>query len=56
MARAKALAPEMAQTLSETARDALLAYAMTGSGAASLAIVAETHLEMLLRRVFNGLG
>lgn len=54
MAPAKALALEMAQTLSETARDALFAYAMTGSSVASLAGVAAPHLEMLLHCVFNG--
>jgi hypothetical protein len=56
MAPAKALALEMAQTLSETARDALFAYAMTCSSVASLAVIAAPHLEMLLRCIFNCLG
>jgi hypothetical protein len=56
MARAKAVALETVQTLSGTARDALFAYAMTGSAVASLAIIAAPHLEMLLRCVFYGRG
>ena len=56
MARAKALALETAQTLSGTASDAMLAYAMTGSAVASLAIIAAPHLEVLLRCVFHGRG
>jgi len=56
MAPAKALALEMAQTLPETARDALFAYAMTGSSVASLAVVAAPHLERLLRCIFDCLG
>ena len=56
MAPAKALALEMAQTLFETARDALSAYAMTASSVASLAVIAAPHLEMLLRCIFNCLG
>ena len=55
MTRAKAVALETVQTLSGTARDALFAYAMTGSAVASLAITAP-HLEMLLRCVFHGRG
>jgi hypothetical protein len=54
--RAKAVALETVQTLSGTARDALFAYAMTGSAVASLAIIAAPHLEMLLRCVFHGRG
>ncbi|MFB9263787.1 hypothetical protein ACFFWD_11480 [Bradyrhizobium erythrophlei] len=54
--RAKAAAIELIQTLSGTARDALFAYAMTGSAVASLAIIAAPHLEMLLRCVFHGRG
>jgi hypothetical protein len=49
MSRAKAVALQAVETLSGTARDALFAYAMTGSAAASLAIIAAPHLEMLLR-------
>jgi len=56
MTRAKAVALQAIQTLSGTARDALLAYAMTGSAVASLAIIAAPHLEMLLRCVFHGRG
>ena len=56
MTRAKATAIEAAQTLSGAARDALFAYAMTGSAVASLAIIAAPHLEMLLRCVFHGRG
>jgi len=55
-ARAKALALETVQTLSGTTRDALFAYAMTGSAVASLAIIAAPHLEMLLRCIFHGRG
>ena len=47
--RAKAVALQAIQTLSGTARDALFAYAMTGSAVASLATIAAPHLEMLLR-------
>jgi hypothetical protein len=54
--RAKAAALETVQTLSGTARDALFAYAMTGSAVACLAIIAAPHLEMLLRCVFHGRG
>ncbi len=54
--RAKAVALQAIQTLSGTARDALFAYAMTGSAVASLAIIAAPHLEMLLRCVFHGRG
>ena len=56
MTRAKAVALETIQTLSGTARDALFAYAMTGSAVASLAIITAPHLEMLLRCVFHGRG
>lgn len=54
--RAKAIALETVQTVGGTARDALFAYAMTGSAVASLAIIAAPHLEMLLRCVFHGRG
>jgi hypothetical protein len=54
--RAKAVALETVQTLSGTARDALFAYAMTGSAVAGLAIIAAPHLEMLVRCVFHGRG
>jgi len=56
MTRAKAVALETVQILSGTARDALFAYAMTGSAVASLAIITAPHLEMLLRCVFHGRG
>jgi hypothetical protein len=56
MTRAKAVALQAIQTLSGTARDALFAYAMTGSAVASLAIIAAPHLEMLLRCAFHGRG
>ncbi|WMT76368.1 hypothetical protein [Bradyrhizobium sp. Ash2021] len=56
MARAEAIALEAAQALSGTARDALLAYAMTGSAVASIAVVAAPHLEVLLRCIFHGRG
>jgi hypothetical protein len=55
-ARARAIALEAAQTLSGTARDALLAYAMTGSALASIGIVAAPHFEMLLQCIFRGRG
>ena len=55
-ARAKAIALEAAQTLSGTARDALLAYAMTGSAMSSIVIIAAPHFEVLLRCIFNGRG
>jgi hypothetical protein len=54
--RAKAIALETVQTLSGTVRDALFAYAMTGSAVASLAIIAAPHFEVLLRCVFHGRG
>ncbi|MEH2488550.1 hypothetical protein [Bradyrhizobium sp. AZCC 2230] len=47
--RAKAIAFETVQSLSGTVRDALFAYAMTGSAVASLAIIAAPHFEALLR-------
>jgi hypothetical protein len=56
MARVKTIAIEVAQTLSGTARDALLAYAMTGSAMASILIVAAPHFEVLLRCIFHGRG
>ena len=54
--RAKAIVLEAVQALSETARGALFAYAMTGSAMASLAVIAAPHLEMLLRCVVHGRG
>jgi hypothetical protein len=54
--RAKAVASEAVQILSATARDALFAYAMTGSAVASLAILVAPHLEMLLRCSAHGRG
>jgi hypothetical protein len=54
--RAKAVALQAIQILNGMARDALFAYAMTGSAVASLAIIAAPHLEMLLRCVFHGRG
>jgi hypothetical protein len=56
MARAKAVVIQAIQTLSGTARDALFAYAMTGSAVASFAIIVAPHLEMLLRCAFHGRG
>jgi hypothetical protein len=56
MSRAKTVALETVQTLTGTARDALFAYAMTGSAVASLAIIAAPDLEMLLRCVLHGRG
>ncbi len=56
MTRAKAVALETIQTLSGTARDALFAYAMTGSAVAGLVIIAGPHLDTLLRCVFHGRG
>jgi len=44
------------ETLSGTARDALLAYAMTGSAVASIVMIAAPHLEVLLRCIFHGRG
>ncbi|WP_375788486.1 hypothetical protein ACE10Z_14370 [Bradyrhizobium sp. Pha-3] len=54
--RAKAIALETVQTLSRMVRDALFAYAMTGSAVASLVIIAAPHFEVLLRCVFHGRG
>jgi hypothetical protein len=54
--RAKAVASEAVPILSATARDALFAYAMTGSAVASLAILVAPHLEMLLRCAAHGRG
>jgi hypothetical protein len=56
MARAKAVALEAAQSLSGTARDALVAYAMTGSAVASIVVVAAPHFEVLVRCIFHGRG
>ncbi|SIO48790.1 hypothetical protein SAMN05443247_06272 [Bradyrhizobium erythrophlei] len=55
-AGSKAVVLQAIQTLSGTARDALFAYAMTGSAVASLAIIAAPHLEMLLRCIVHGRG
>lgn len=52
---AKAVASEAVQILSATARDALFAYAMTGSAVASLAIIV-APLEILLRCAAGGRG
>jgi hypothetical protein len=54
--QAKAVVFETVQTLSAATREALFAYAMTGSAVASLAIIAAPHLEVLLRCVVNGRG
>jgi hypothetical protein len=54
--RAKTAALQAVQILSGTARDALFAYAMTGSAVASLAIIAAPHLEMLLGCALDGRG
>jgi hypothetical protein len=54
--RAKAAASETVRIISATARDALFAYAMTGSALASLAIVVAPHLDMLLRCAAHGRG
>lgn len=54
--RMKAAANETVQILSQTAREALFAYAMTGSALASLAIVVAPHLEMPLRCALHGRG
>lgn len=54
--RVKAVAFAASQTLGKVARDALLAYAMTGSAIASLAIIAAPHLEMLLHCILDGRG
>ncbi len=56
IARAKAIALEAAHMLSGTAKDTLLAYAMTGSAMSSVVIVAASHFELLLRCIFNGRG
>ncbi|WP_024520262.1 hypothetical protein [Bradyrhizobium sp. Tv2a-2] len=56
MARAKAIAFEAAQALSGTAREGLMAYAMTGSAVAGIVIIAAPHLEVLLRCIFHGRG
>jgi hypothetical protein len=56
MAHVKTIAIEAAQTLSGTARDTLLAYAMTGSVVASILIVAAPHFEVLLGCIFHGRG
>jgi hypothetical protein len=56
MTRAKAVIFQTIEKMSGTARDALFAYAMTGSAVASLAIIAAPHLEMLLRCAFHGRG
>lgn len=56
MARARAAVLGVAETLSGTARDALLAYAVTGSAVASIVVVAAPHLEVMLRCIFHGRG
>jgi hypothetical protein len=56
MTRAKAVIFQTIEKMSGTARDALFAYAMTGSAVASLAIIAAPRLEMLLRCAFHGRG
>ncbi|QIG91454.1 hypothetical protein [Bradyrhizobium sp. 6(2017)] len=54
--RAKAVASETVQIISATARDALFAYATTGSALASVAIVVAPHLDILLRCAAHGRG
>ncbi|WFU69285.1 hypothetical protein [Bradyrhizobium sp. CB2312] len=56
MTSAKAVVYETVQTLSGTVRAALLAYAMTGSAVASLAIIAAPYLETLVRCMFHCRG
>ncbi|RXH26317.1 hypothetical protein XH99_20470 [Bradyrhizobium nanningense] len=56
MTRAKVVALQAIQILNGTARDALFAYAMTGSAVAGFAIIAAPHLETLLRCTFHGRG
>ncbi len=56
LSRAKAVVRQMVPTLSETARDVLFTYAVTGSAISSLAIIAAPHLETLLRCLFHGRG
>ena len=56
LVRARAVALMMIQTLNGTARDAVFAYAMTGSAVASFAIIATPHLDTLLRCMFHGRG
>ena len=56
MTWAKAVVYETVQTLSGTIRAALLAYAMTGSAVASLAVIAAPHLETLMRCMFHCRG
>jgi len=55
-ARAKIIALRTGRTLSGAAREALFAYALTGSALASLAIIAAPHFEVLLRCTFHGRG
>lgn len=56
VARARAVARAAIPALSGIAKEALFAYAMTGSAVASLAIIAVPHLEVLLRCVLHGRG
>jgi hypothetical protein len=55
-ARAKIIAFRTVRNLSGAAREALFAYALTGSALASLAIIAAPHLEVLLRCTFQERG
>jgi hypothetical protein len=52
----ESIALEAAHMLSGTAKDTLLAYAMTGSAMSSVVIVAASHFELLLRCIFHGRG
>lgn len=54
--RLKAAASETVEMVGQTAREALFAYAMTGSLLASVAIMVAPHFEMLLRCAFHGRG
>lgn len=54
--RVRAAAFAASQTLGKASSDALLAYAMTGSAIASLAIIAAPHFEMLLHCILDGRG
>lgn len=56
LSRAKAVVLQAVPTLSETARDVLFTYAVTGSAMSSLAIIAAPHLETLLRCLFHCRG
>ena len=54
--RTKSVVTRAVRVLNLTVADALFAYAVTGSAFATVMVLAATHLEVLLRCLFDGRG